>query len=220
MTLIWGSISFIIGTWIGSSTDIQAGIWLGFAALFLAGNLILKRLAKEYEGIKYTDRIKILFLISISLFIGAARYSSTRIEIDVNHAAWYNDSGDGVFIEGIVYKFPDERDNYTNIYISVERLGRTEFGMRPVEGNILLKLPRNNDLMYGDKIKFRGELLTPDEQISLIYQFLPDPEASLLAGIVLGYESGIEEDVQKAFRDTGTTHVIAISGAKKFNVAN
>jgi competence protein ComEC len=54
----------------------------------------------------------------------------------------------------------------------------------------------------------------------LIYQFLPDPEASLLAGIVLGYESGIEEDVQKAFRDTGTTHVIAISGANKFNVAN
>lgn len=43
----------------------------------------------------------------------------------------------------------------------------------------------------------------------------PDPEASLLAGILLGIESGIPEGVQKAFEDTGTSHIIAISG---FNI--
>jgi len=51
--------------------------------------------------------------------------------------------------------------------------------------------------------------------LRLIYQYLPDPEASLLAGIVLGVESGIPEDVDQAFKDTGTTHIIAISG---FNI--
>jgi len=48
-----------------------------------------------------------------------------------------------------------------------------------------------------------------------IYRLWPDPEASLLAGILLGIESGISEQVQKAFRETGTTHIIAISG---FNI--
>jgi len=48
-----------------------------------------------------------------------------------------------------------------------------------------------------------------------IYRLWPDPEASLLAGILLGVESGIPESVQKAFRETGTTHIIAISG---FNI--
>ncbi len=54
-----------------------------------------------------------------------------------------------------------------------------------------------------------------DRALGLVYQFFPDPEASLLAGILLGVESGIDEDVQNAFRDTGTTHIIAISG---FNI--
>lgn len=49
-----------------------------------------------------------------------------------------------------------------------------------------------------------------------VYQIYPDPEASLLAGILLGVESGISKPVQDAFRATGTTHIIAISG---FNMA-
>jgi competence protein ComEC len=47
------------------------------------------------------------------------------------------------------------------------------------------------------------------------YRLWPDPEASLLAGILLGIESGIPENVDQAFRDTGTSHIIVISG---FNI--
>ena len=50
----------------------------------------------------------------------------------------------------------------------------------------------------------------------VIYHLFPDPEASLLAGILLGIEAGIPEAVDQAFRDTGTSHIIAISG---FNFA-
>ena len=38
---------------------------------------------------------------------------------------------------------------------------------------------------------------------------------SLLAGILLGDESGIPEHVDQAFKDTGTSHIIVISG---FNI--
>lgn len=43
-------------------------------------------------------------------------------------------------------------------------------------------------------------------------RLLPDPEASLLSGILLGVESRIPQAVQHAFQDTGTSHIIAISG--------
>jgi competence protein ComEC len=48
--------------------------------------------------------------------------------------------------------------------------------------------------------------------LDLVYILYPDPEASLLAGILLGVESGISEPVQEAFKATGTSHIIAISG--------
>ncbi len=49
-----------------------------------------------------------------------------------------------------------------------------------------------------------------------IYRLYPDPEASLLAGILLGEENGLPADLQQAFKATGTSHIIAISG---FNIA-
>ena len=41
---------------------------------------------------------------------------------------------------------------------------------------------------------------------------LPEPQGSLLAGILLGIEQGIPEDLVEAFELTGTSHIVAISG--------
>ncbi|MBC7249990.1 MAG: DNA internalization-related competence protein ComEC/Rec2 [Anaerolineae bacterium] len=49
-----------------------------------------------------------------------------------------------------------------------------------------------------------------------IARLLPDPQAALLTGILLGVESGIPADLMTAFSTTGTTHIIAISG---FNIS-
>lgn len=49
-----------------------------------------------------------------------------------------------------------------------------------------------------------------------IYRIYPDPEASLLAGILLGVDTGLTRKLQTAFKNTGTAHIIAISG---FNIA-
>jgi len=42
---------------------------------------------------------------------------------------------------------------------------------------------------------------------------MPEPEASLAKGILLGERSGIPEDIQTEFSISGTTHLLAISGA-------
>ncbi len=52
--------------------------------------------------------------------------------------------------------------------------------------------------------------------LAAVYQLWPDPEASLFAGILLGVETGIPKPVAQDFKETGTTHIIAISG---FNMA-
>ncbi len=49
-----------------------------------------------------------------------------------------------------------------------------------------------------------------------VYMLFPEPEASLLAGILLGDDNGISAKLQQAFKNTGTSHIIAISG---FNIA-
>lgn len=51
------------------------------------------------------------------------------------------------------------------------------------------------------------------KEINLIF---PQPEAALMNGILLGLENDIPASVQQAFKDTGTAHIVAISG---FNIA-
>jgi competence protein ComEC len=55
-----------------------------------------------------------------------------------------------------------------------------------------------------------------ERSIQNIYRLFPDPEASLLSGILLGDDSGLTDNLQQAFKDTGTAHIIAISG---FNIS-
>jgi len=51
-----------------------------------------------------------------------------------------------------------------------------------------------------------------ERSLETVYRLFPDPEASLLAGILLSVETGIPEADQDAFSNTGTDHIIAISG--------
>lgn len=48
------------------------------------------------------------------------------------------------------------------------------------------------------------------------YKIFPDPEASLFAGILFGVDTGLPKNLQTSFKNTGTAHIIAISG---FNIA-
>jgi len=112
--------------------------------------------------------------------------------------------GDRVLVVGFLKVPPEEEDfNYRDylfrqgidVYMTRAEVAVLESG----QGSKLL------EIIYGLKTK----------ALMNIYRLWPDPEASLLAGILLGIESGISDQVQKAFRETGTTHIIAISG---FNI--
>ncbi len=55
-----------------------------------------------------------------------------------------------------------------------------------------------------------------EKSLENIYRMFPDPESSLMAGILLGVDTGLTKELQQAFKNTGTAHIIAISG---FNIS-
>ena len=55
-----------------------------------------------------------------------------------------------------------------------------------------------------------------EKSLSLLGKLFPMPESALIKGILLGDDSDIPDEVYSAFKKSGTTHLIAISG---FNVA-
>lgn len=49
----------------------------------------------------------------------------------------------------------------------------------------------------------------------LIHRFLPEPHSALLSGLLLGIRSDLSDDFRTALRNSGTSHIVALSG---FNV--
>lgn len=74
----------------------------------------------------------------------------------------------------------------------------------------LLPVGRSENALYAALIDFKAQA------IARINRHLPEPEAGLLAGILLGSERGIAVEVRDAFNAVGAAHIIAISG---FNMA-
>ncbi len=68
----------------------------------------------------------------------------------------------------------------------------------------------------GDSTPIAALIEARQTAAGVIAHSLPEPAASLLAGILLGLAAGLPPSVQGAFVATGTAHIIAISG---FNMA-
>ena len=76
---------------------------------------------------------------------------------------------------------------------------------------VITVLPGN-----GGNPLFRALYAFKEKSFDNIYRLFPDPESSLLAGILLGVDTGLKKELQQAFKNTGTAHIIAISG---FNIS-
>ena len=79
-----------------------------------------------------------------------------------------------------------------------------------VYGSVKILAREQGNPFYAALYAFR------DRALATVYAILPDPAASLLAGILLGVDSGIPRAVSDAFSATNTAHIIAISG---FNIS-
>lgn len=281
MPLLWLSLAFLVGIVVGSQAGWSLAAWLGLAGAALALDLALRLAMRRWPSLDVLRQARRLFtghlwpslplvipsfsLILIAFALGAARYQGERLEIGRSSLAAYNGQGKFV-VEGVLAAPPDERDEYYNLRVQVERLHpEGELLFQPVEGLLLARVPPVGKWRYGDRLQLEGYLQAPpefegfsyreylarqgiysylscgpvrescarllgdgqanrllmglyslhDRAQQAVYRLWPDPEASLAAGILLGEENSISEEVYQAFRDTGTAHIIVISG---FNI--
>ncbi len=145
-----------------------------------------------------------IFLIALVAF----RYFSTRVT--------YND-GQQLRISGQIIQEP-------TIYPTAQRIFLS---------GIKIYLQRFPEVHYGDNVVIEGtyqdgelkkpKLLSQRETNNTLINFkrklvsfwqsvLPEPHASLIAGITLGYKSSLPESFVSDLRKTGTTHVVVASG--------
>lgn len=81
----------------------------------------------------------------------------------------------------------------------------------------LMNTPRLTILAEGEGQQLKQAIFAFKERAqAAINRIIPDPQAALLSGILLGNDNGIAPNLAEAFRNTGLTHIIAISG---FNIA-
>ncbi|VAW31300.1 DNA internalization-related competence protein ComEC/Rec2, partial [hydrothermal vent metagenome] len=76
--------------------------------------------------------------------------------------------------------------------------------------NVTVTAENKGNRLYQAIFSFKSRAQTT------IAQLIPEPQAALLTGILLGNDNGLPPELDEAFRITGMTHIIAISG---FNIA-
>src|SRR3990167_6840304 len=83
---------------------------------------------------------------------------------------------------------------------------------------VILRIESNGGLEKPDssdpELEKYTEYLTPYREFlaGKINDFLPQPQAALLAGILLGEKSSLDKDFSNALRRTSTIHIVVVSG--------
>jgi competence protein ComEC len=112
--------------------------------------------------------------------------------------------GDRILVAGRLELPPESEDFSYRAY-----LARKEILAYLPRAEVTLLDRQQGNFFYRTIYEFRQRCY------SALLKAFPEPQASLLAGILLGIESGIPASVRQAFIDSGTMHIVAISG---FNI--
>jgi competence protein ComEC len=122
--------------------------------------------------------------------------------------------GRKIRLSGLLEPFPFQRNP-----------GEFDYGkylaLNDIQGVISVRgLRRVNVKEYPDENIFRTWLYSAQHSLYQIIDSLHSPrQAGFLKGIIFGYRGDIPSDVKQAFTDTGTIHILAVSGSNVAFVA-
>jgi competence protein ComEC len=153
----------------------------------------------------YRDAFTNLRLQVSQLEIGTKTYPVNGlllVRLGANQTYSY---GDHLRLRGRLESLPPNQDFSYEDYLI--RLGTVSYMLSPE----ITLLPG-----FGGNPIQGGIYALKENSLKEVYRLFPDPEASLQAGILLGVDAGLAASLQQSFRDTGTAHMLAISG---FNIS-
>ncbi len=79
---------------------------------------------------------------------------------------------------------------------------------------VLINHPKSFQRLEGNEFSFGLSLISQFREHCrrVVLRLLPEPQAALAIGILLGIQAGLPEQAQAAFSITGTSHILVVSG--------
>ncbi|MBI4100828.1 ComEC/Rec2 family competence protein [Candidatus Microgenomates bacterium] len=165
--------------------------------------LLLIRFIFPSEPQKYAVDQRVVLVNTLSsepqISVKSQRFLIGNIEIVTGRYPEYH-YGDKLKIEGIIKaKQPDT--------------GSLSMSLLPSKKSDLMTFPKIEIIKHEEGNKFLKTVIDLRRNLVKNYQeFLPEPSASLLIGIVLGVKTPMNQDFKENLRLAGLTHVVVASG--------
>ena len=210
-------------TWARRTALIALGVLLGAGRLFLARPQIDQGHIAFYAGASPVEVVGVvtqaperhpdhtdLVLTTERMTLASGAEVPVRGKVLVKAPAYTPVRyGDRLYVLGAVETPPVFADFSYRAYLARQGIHALMRGAEtePTYHAYVEVLERHQASAFKDALfRFR------EHALHIIQTLLPEPQASLLAGILLGIETGIPDELGAAFSATGTTHIIAISG--------
>ncbi len=155
--------------------------------------------------------------MKLLLFVLVLTVAFSFIKVYQNNIFLNELEGKKIFLSGKVTSEPTIYDNSQSIkvqgiYVYLPRYPMIGYGDKVhVEG--VYKEGRLNNATVKSHQKARGALYKfRDKLISFYKKALPEPHASLVAGVVIGSKKGMPNEFWEDLQITGTLHVVVASG--------
>jgi len=145
-------LSFILGIFLNSLFSISQLVWLGFFVFGIVW-IMLSLFGRNKE-------MAVLAFCLILIGIGAWRYQSVEFKIMNNELREFNNQEQTITLIGVVSAEPDVRESNIKLEIDSQEL---IVGDEKIDilGKALVTTNRYPGYNYGDKLKIKGELKTP-----------------------------------------------------------
>lgn len=158
MTLIYLSLFWLVGAYIGSHVHVSPVAVALLTAVPLAVGLLWRRDA----------RVRVLAFCLVALAVASLRYQSALPPADYGSIALHVGPR-LVEIGGVVVSEPDTRDRDMRLVVSVYHIGSGQDSFR-VTGRVLVYVSRNSQIEYGDDLLIKGTLEEPPEFDTFSYK--------------------------------------------------
>ncbi len=136
---------------------------------------------------------------------GGTHQVSSRVLVVTDPYASYR-YGDTIFIEGVLTKPESFIDERGKVFHYDEFLGKDRIFFVIRGGEVSLVETGGGNPVIRTLLSFKERI------VGGITQVLPEPHASLSAGLVFGARQSLGEGLTEAFRRTGIIHIVVLSG--------
>lgn len=162
MLLIYLTLSWFLGIWVASQSEIGWPMWAGLGLASLGMALLARRRPLP-------PPLPLVLACLAVAALGASRYRLAQPTFDAQHIAYYNDQAN-MTVVGVVAEEPDVRDRFVNLRVAVQQVQLADGTAVDVSGVVQMQTFRYPIIGYGSQISATGKLETPPEQEEFSYK--------------------------------------------------